>query len=558
MLDRIARYYNTVKYLRPVQLVGQLQKNRVLRTVPALPALPHLPVARLLTLISSLDTDAPYLARFDVKQLMNNEVTLLNETHLLNLSTWRMDASPLWRFNLHYFEFAIALSAKFSQTGENCYYNKFKELVTSWVNVNPVGRGDAWHPYTISMRLPNWLICFDLFGEAFEADDAFRETVYQSIYAQYRILIKRKERWQLGNHYFENLKTILLCSLLFDELKIFNEHIKLFLHEVEEEILPDGVHFELSLMYHKVILEDILRVTFWLQQAGKLQWKELVPTLQSMINAAASLENGMRKTPLFNDSGDSVAKDCSALIKAANTLFDIKPALSDEFPNSGYYKLYDGNIALMMDAGAIGPSYMAGHGHCDCLSFELSVNDKPLFVNSGTYQYQGEYRKYFRSTKAHNTLTVGEREQSECWGEHRVARRISSVQAEKNGQIITGSYNSYSSSIHTRSLSLTDRILTVLDSVNTSPSQVVHSFLHIAPGFYVQIREHVIAVLFENIPICEIYAVESIVKLHTSGTLCCYSQRFGELLQGCCLEFSWQADSNQHGYRIHFGKETKK
>ena len=33
-----------------------------------------------------------------------------------------------------------------------------------------------------------------------------------------------------------------------------------FAEEIKEQILPDGVHYERSMMYHKIILEDLMRV----------------------------------------------------------------------------------------------------------------------------------------------------------------------------------------------------------------------------------------------------------------------------------------------------------
>jgi hypothetical protein len=265
-----------------------------------------------------------------------------------------------------------------------------------------------------------------------------------------------------------------------------------------------------------------------------------------------SLEKDMGKTPLFNDAGEEVAKEATTLLRAAEELFDIRPQLTDTFPSSGYCKLYDDDTALMLDVGEIGPRYMPGHGHCDCLSFELSVGGKPLFVNSGTYQYQGELRSYFRSTKAHNTLLIGNREQSECWSEHRVARRISNVRFKKNGQLITGSYRSYQGDVHTRMLSLADGALSVLDSVSTDASDTVHSFLHIAPRYTVTSAESCVEVVAYTDMVCKIYPVECVFQIHTSGKMTNYAPSFGVLQQATTIEFYWQSDTNQHGYVVDF------
>ena len=48
------------------------------------------------------------------------------------------------------------------------------------------------------------------------------------------------------------------------------------------------------------------------------------------------------------------------------------------------------------------------HKHADDLSFLLSYGKTDFFVDSGKYNYNeaNVYRKYFRSTMAHNTITV--------------------------------------------------------------------------------------------------------------------------------------------------------
>jgi hypothetical protein len=49
-------------------------------------------------------------------------------------------------------------------------------------------------------------------------------------------------------------------------------------------------------------------------------------------------------------------------------------------------------------------------------------------VDSGVGEYaSGPWRDYYRSTRAHNTLSVDGEDQIECWGSFRVARRASIV-----------------------------------------------------------------------------------------------------------------------------------
>jgi hypothetical protein len=49
-----------------------------------------------------------------------------------------------------------------------------------------------------------------------------------------------------------------------------------------------------------------------------------------------------------------------------------------------------------------------GHGHADALSVLFQAGGRDLLIDSGTYTYSGEqdWRRYFRSTRAHNTVVV--------------------------------------------------------------------------------------------------------------------------------------------------------
>ena len=102
------------------------------------------------------------------------------------------------------------------------------------------------------MRLPNWKVIYEILGERPP------EKVLNSMYSQYRYLIKAQETHLLGNHYFENLKTLVIFSLYFKEMDPFRIFWKKLKTEIREQILSDGIHFERSMMYHKIIMEDIL------------------------------------------------------------------------------------------------------------------------------------------------------------------------------------------------------------------------------------------------------------------------------------------------------------
>lgn len=418
MFRKVTLYVRTILRMKPSMLIARL---RGLRKVPETS---YKSIKPLSIVIPVLDCDSSYVSRFDVDALFDNVFFLLGEQHTVDLDQWKVpEASHLWNFNLHYFEYCIPLAARFSASGDVKDIELFKRLVYSWIEHCEYPNGDAWHPYTISLRLVNWLVCLNLFGSALISDSSFMEAIGASMYRQYQHLLANQEKHLLANHYFENLKTLVICALMFEENEVLSTVEDALLRQLEEQVLSDGVHFERSLMYHKLCIEGLFRVELAYRSAGILAPGLIFSKVKLMIDAVASIERGMGKTPFFNDAADGVAKECCQLIAACRKIYVYEADSSlTAFPKAGFFKLYNGEVSVVFFAGCPGPSYMLGHSHCDLLSFEASISGKPVLVNSGTYAYQTNLRDYFRSTSAHNTVLINGNEQMEFWAEHRVAR----------------------------------------------------------------------------------------------------------------------------------------
>ena len=294
-------------------------------------------------------------------------------------------------------------------------------------------------------------------------------------------------------------------------------------------------------MYHRIIFEDLIRVGYVLQQLHLQEYGELKHYIQTMTNAMHSLEKGTERIPLFNDSGEGVAKSKDSILLTVKKLFSIIPC---EVPlyKAGYYKLYVQNITVVFDAGVIGPMYMPGHGHCDCLSFELFYDGKPIFVNSGTYQYQGKLRNYFRATHAHNTVVINGHEQSEIWGEHRVARRVSVLRSQQLSLCeVTAECMNYHGEKHKRSVKLKENCFEIIDE--TTGSGQVCSYLHLAPDL--KYSNGKIQGAGVNITV-------SAINTSVDVTESLYSPAFGVIEKNICLVFTWNNDKQKHGYLINF------
>ena len=475
-MSKLTLYWNTVRYLKPSQVYYRLRK--MLRMSCSLGLLPQETNKSISTIrtVPELDFDPVFLARFSVEDLIAGRVTLLHESEVFQWdSSWDFpERSPLWNYNLHYFEYLFPIVKAYKDSGNTCYLDKFKQVILAWIRQNAKGTGAGWDPYPTALRLTNWLSLYMYLAREINNDADFLEAFERSIREQYDHLARHLEKDLLGNHYFEDLKALVLCGLFFGDDETLQKALIEFHQQCREQILLDGMHFELSPMYHKIILEDVLRVAFALREAGKAD-AEIEGYIQPMLDVAYSLEEGLERIPLFNDCGNNVAKGLDALCLAAKVHFNIEPHYKAQMPDSGYYIFKQSGWKLIVDAGQPGPKYIPGHAHCDAMSFELFKDGRPVLVNCGTYAYQCEERTFFRSTAAHNTVMVDGVEQSQCWGAFRMGKRSSTLVLEVDDHHIVMEMTDQMGRRVTRDIRLEADMLEVTDNC-TSGS--LDSFIH--------------------------------------------------------------------------------
>jgi len=372
-----------------------------------------------------LDFDPVFLARFPVTELIDNKITILHSSKCVDwLTSWNFDdKSALWNFNLHYFEYLFPLLKAWMDTGEKRYLNKTIEIIDCWIDSNSAGKAPGWSSYPTALRIVNWIIWYGYACNSINED--FRAKFLSSLHSQYVYLMNHLEKDILGNHYYEDLKSIVIASVFFKDDDVLEKALLDFKTECKEEILSDGMHFELSPMYHKIIFEGLLRVVVALDGSGRKDL-ELESYIQLMLDVAFSFEDGLERLPLFNDCGNNVAKSLDALVRLSGEM-GYRPVFKCHLTESGFYiftkTVAGNNWKIVIDAGQPGPKYIPGHAHCDAMSFELFCNGKPIMVNCGTYGYQCDERNFFRSTAAHNTVMADDTEQSQCWGTFRLAKR---------------------------------------------------------------------------------------------------------------------------------------
>jgi hypothetical protein len=161
------------------------------------------------------------------------------------------------------------------------------------------------------------------------------------------------------------------------------------------------------------------------------------------------------------------------------------------FDEGGYYILQADRpvpTKLVFDAGPLGLGSIAAHGHADALSFVLYVGGMEFLIDPGTYTFVAEhpYRKYFRSTAAHNTVVIDGKDQSEMGGPFLWTRKAESVLEEflstQSCDRMVASHNGYSSLpdpvVHRRTIEFDKRYatITIRDDIESTSRHTVALF----------------------------------------------------------------------------------
>jgi len=380
----------------------------------------------------------------------------------------------LWTFNLNYFEFLHQEDPdKEMKTG------LMKEFIISWQKLKT-----ARHPYTISLRGINWV---RYLTQAAGEEPALE----RHLYGQYRSLSRNLEFNLLGNHLLENGFSLLFAAYFFNDRSFLRKAKKILRKQLKVQILLDGAHFELSPLYHRIILVRLLDSINLItnNQEGKEDklLAFLIEQAQKMLVWMNQMTLANGELSHFNDSTTGLYPSPDEISAYAERL-GIQRKEGLPLNDSGYRIFRKGSYELVCDIGNIGPDYQPGHAHSDTFGFELYINSEAVIIDTGTSSYeQEEVRDYERSTRAHNTVEVNGLDQSEVWAAFRVARRACvKVQQEKE-DFIAASHNGYNriGLIHQRSFRAADNSILINDELQGRKECKARFYLHFAPGVQV-------------------------------------------------------------------------
>jgi uncharacterized heparinase superfamily protein len=491
MMQRVSRYFETARHLKPSQLAYWVARRTLGRSY-------KLSRGSTVYLRTGTTMSDPVQPRRILG--VGNEFRFLNVTHQFpdGIDWTCSSVSKLWRYNLHYFDYAL---------DPNRATEWIEAVVTDWIAQNPPSKTDGWEPYPVSLRVVNW-IKFALTRCPGEVDD--EKPWLLSLYQQLDWLDRNVEKEILANHLLKNAKALVMGGSFFagpTADRWLKKGLLLLLREADEQFLEDGGHYERSLMYHSIAVEDILDVVNLSLASSNLLPDHAIEKLTKKCLAGLNFLEEIccpdGEIPLFNDAAFGIAPTVAELSDYGTRILGYSPLVHGsaprliDKPSTGYFGYRSGQDMLLVDAGPMGPSYQPGHGHCDLLSFELVLNGQRIIVDSGVFSYENDaLRHILRSTAAHNTVRLDGEEQSDIWASFRVGRRARPGEILLDAQLpdrfyLRGTHDGYrhlpGRPIHERTFDCDVRQRwEITDRIKGEGNHQIESFLHIHPDIQVR------------------------------------------------------------------------
>ncbi len=541
MFDIIKKYWHTSRHLRPVQIYGRLLfRLKRPRVDDRGPPLRRVAIGR---------WTPP--ARRRMSMIGKRKFNFLNEHGDLDQMGWdNPQVEKLWRYNLHYFDDLNALNA----SARNVWH---LAIIADWLDQNPPATGSGWEPYPLSLRVVNWIkwAC---------SGGVLPEPALASLAIQVRWLTKRLERHLLGNHLFANAKALIFAGSFYEGTEAeswLDLGFKILETEVPEQILGDGGQFELTPMYHSLAVEDVLdliNILAYYKSANSpkhlAQVNDLERRAPQMVRWLRIMSHPDGEISFFNDAAIGVAPSPKEIFGYASRLGfpeDTQLRSMEWLEQSGYVRVTECSAVLIADVGSIGPDYLPAHAHADTLSFELSLHERRVIVNSGTSLYGvSEERLRQRGTAAHSTLMMDNLNSSEVWSGFRVAQRAKPFKvhlSEENRRLeLSASHDGYArmdtSIVHIRSWIMEHGRLEINDRVEGSGYHSIEIQYFLSPEIEVKRLSDIEVLLLDGETSKEIAVVRAEFGAKIAIKQTTWHPQFGLSLPNICLRIAIQTE----------------
>lgn len=351
-------------------------------------------------------------------------------------------------------QWLIPAGQAFLLTADERYAEATRDILLEWIAANPLAYTVNWScTMEAAMRLFTWTWLFHVFaGSKAWREEHFRIRFLACLYLHGDFTRRHIEESDVnGNHYTADLAGLVMAGYFFGNVgdaRLWRDIGWTGLRaEIERQVYDDGIDFEASVAYHRLVLELFLWPALFRQAAGDAVPVDYAKRLCAMAGFVSAYSREDGTSPLWGDADDARVMpfggqqlgDHRYLIGLVATAFDdeelaasfggsrsellwilgiekasalrTRPSASPvsiAFPEGGAYIMCCGRHHVFIDCGPIGLAGRGGHGHNDVLSFEAWLDGVPLVVDRGSYVYTASFEKRneFRSTASHNTPCI--------------------------------------------------------------------------------------------------------------------------------------------------------
>lgn len=353
------------------------------------------------------------------------------------------DIKNVWELSRFYHFYILSLAYLYYKN--DSYLQIIDSHINSWIDNNPAGCGPNWiSSLEVGIRSIAWIWTLELIGEYL--NDQTYIKIIKSLYQHGLFLYNNLTLYAVpNNHLIGELAGLSLIAIYFPEFRKSKQWRETGLKHLEKEfvkqVYDDGFSNEQSVNYHRFVL-DFYILLFLITKYNSIDFNIDREKFKKMFNALAQLIDTDGTPALFGDHdegrgycliadhldyretvslgkalfpdvefGQKVHRYASVLWLTGKQLLlgnSRKASYGDKlFNNAGILVIAKPEMKCIINLGN-SENIIQPHGHSDLLSFELFLNNIKIITDSGSYRYNGdpELRKYFRSSLAHNTLTI--------------------------------------------------------------------------------------------------------------------------------------------------------
>ncbi|WP_433167820.1 alginate lyase family protein [Kribbella sp. CA-247076] len=368
----------------------------------------------------------------------------------------------VWELSRHHH--LTQLAAAWYLTHDDTYAERVADHLNDWWRSNPFLSGVHWASgIEIGLRLISWTWIRRLLDDWPEVTDLFEhnELALRQLYWHQRYLAAFQSHGSsANNHVIAEAAGQLAGACAFPWFAQSDrwraDAAALLERELDANTFPSGVNRELASDYHRFVSELGLYAALEADLAGHPLSQRTWSLLTRTFDVAAAVVDETLRPPRQGDDDEGMvlvvdppivdnwnaylalgaavvgpaqwwpATTLTTVAVLAGSLVsgtqpDRPVERPDHFADAGVTILRSRTrvdagpeIWCRADAGPHGFLSIAAHAHCDALSLEVRVGGVDVLADPGTYCYHGEeeWRNYFRSTIAHNTVEVAGAEQS--------------------------------------------------------------------------------------------------------------------------------------------------